>query len=249
MLILNNQPMPDQKLCFSSKILSLMTDGEYKSAADCVLEHAEELANEAATLSGKEKDTLLEKSDCIASTYRELMFLASSQQLQELHQTQNIQIAKRTLKIKDQSNLTSQIVEQVASFIEVYESLAKLFVIHLTRENIFNTELNRLKTFSNIDSSYTKEQFLQDLFMLLGHVEPASTRFSFSRDRQQILGTRYKCERGYANATHVIEEIKNLLLKLEEITIPNSLSYQEIYWHCGVDITLIIKGILNKVSD
>lgn len=226
-----------------------MEEGEYKNAAEYVLEHAEELAKQAETLPLEEKEALLEKSDCIASTYRELLFLASNQQLQELHRMQKEQIAETKLKIEEGKNLTSLIVEKVVSFIEMYESLTKLFIVTPTIDNIFNSALHRLKSFPNNEPPYTKDEFLQDLFKLLGYVEPASTKFSFLRDRRQILGTRYKCERGYSDAIRLIDEIKGLLSRLDEITIQNHISYQEIYWRCGIDITSSINGILNKVRD
>lgn len=238
-----------QQSDFCQQILCLMVEGDYQNAAESVLKHAEDLAKQAENISRDKKEALLEKSDRTASAYRDLIFLSSNIQLRKLHQTQKSQIVEMRRKANKAKDITAQIENNVAKFIEVYELLCNLFVIYQTRGNILNSALARLKSFSNSEPSYSSAQLLDDLFKLLELVEPASSKLSFHRDRRQILGMRYKCERGYANALELINNTNELFIQYRKITPSDFISYQEMYWQCGIEITSTVHGIINKIKD
>lgn len=234
---------------FHTEIIRFMTDGQYQKAAEYALEYAEKLTQQTESLSAEDQSVLLEKSDCIASTYRDLLFLAASQQLKELHQKQISQITERKRQANESMILIEKIKNNVTEFIALYESLSKLFFINPTSRNFFNFELSRLKSFPNNESPSSKEQLLDDLVKLLERVEPTDNKPTFWRDRYQITGTRFKCERGYETARNLIEETKELLLQYEKLIYNEVISYQEIYWRCGTGITSTVLGIMEKISD
>jgi hypothetical protein len=226
----------------SSEIHLLMEHGKYENAAECVLQYAEKLAVQAENSSGKEK------SDEIASSYRGLVFLAANQELKILHQQQSSQIAERMEIIAKVNDLEVTVKNNVKEFITHYKSLTELFVQNPTPANLFNRELNRLDSFGNGKTEISKEQFLNDIIKLLERVEPTDSKPNFWVQRYQIKGTRYKCERGYADALSLVAKIKESLLQYEKLKYNDVISYQEIYWRCGTKITWLVNDIIGKIS-
>lgn len=234
---------PDEQKNFLCKIKDLMSEGKYKAAAEDVLQYAEDLAT---------KKEALKQSDCIASTYRDLLSLASNKKLRKMHKIKEMQKADRDYKIREIENAKLEIKNNLKNFLIIYEDLRDLYSFNYLNQDNFFDPATEIKSFLKGENLYqSKDHFFQDIFRLLSHIEPVSSNaYLFENRFLKKPGTRYKCERGYDEAVKILNEIESLESRCERAIskLPN-LASQEIYLCCGVDVANRVYSIIERIKE
>jgi len=224
----------------SSVVLDLMSGGNYKEAAEAVLKYAEKLSVDL--LNAKD----LEKSDSIVSVYRNLLLLNENTALIELHKKQKMELSNYTNVVGKRTDLSTNIVNLIAQYLDLYRDMDELFISLTMKDNSKHEAIKRLESIidnKEVDGQYSEKDIMNDIYILLQDIEPTSSFLGFS-PRVQKKGQRYKCEKGYDKALNLIEKIQSLIDKLINLDPTLPISYQEIFWKCGSDVSYQVNHII-----
>lgn len=225
---------------FYHEISSLMQSGQYQHAAELALSYARSLAEQAEKLDMvDQKEVLLKRSDNIASVYRDLLFLSENQQFQELHLNQGLQKQEQERR----ALITAEMKNKTDKLLSVYERIRNHF--KLKTLPLFQPWQKTLRCFieRGITDDITSEMLQSSLDALLGSLYQIDNSLFGLR-----LGSRYKYEQDYLEFCDLSSEILKLLRDEKDISDSYVLSYQEIYWCCGSEVTQLVNGIISKIN-